>query len=710
MSTKSKLLSFAALCVASSGLLATSSVVDGFGSGGLGENGWLADDVRDAGGTNLIGETFTHAPAGAPVVGDDALIADQIHWRNLLGSRGGLGGVSLTGTANAGGKSTLSVIETGSGGFGAAGDLLGEDFSAAYRFKKEVASTPGVGFKIGVQSTAWGSGTGESQESFTAIRSGEPVWDLILVYEPSNNGAGAATDTFFSQSVDYENGVWNLFGQAGNGNWVAIAGENPPGVSSLESRTLEEWAAHPIWGEYLFGDGAVVTNVQYGVGSGNAGSTSVLDYGAVSFLNNGETMYFVDGVNSIWTGADDSSYFNAANWDNGVPDSDANAIIDSAVSFDPLTTDIDTRSFAVLSEQTDLDLGGQVFTLHNGGHLYAASGATLNLSNGTVVGEVLEAGGDISLTGVNMTLTAADIAAAAILVIDDGTINVGSGTQLNVVSGRTIIGNTECGCALITVGDGGIARFGTDTDNPSGDFARVVVGGDGNVGQLALLDGGEIVIGNPDSGDGYGSLRVGIGQNSGGIFVQEGGHLDMSNAGSFAVGQDGGDGIWLMSGGTADLGTERVLFVHVGRGADSSGILWLEGDAVLNFGLDDPGEAANWGQFRVGSIHSSAEGEVLQSGNSVVNINGEFFLGSTGTGTYEILDQAELNFLGTPSNTQTGLALGFDGGVGRFFQSGGTVNFAEGVRLGISDGSFYSLEGGHAQRWRGQWYSGRWVV
>lgn len=251
-----------AVQAATGSLLATSSVVDGFGVGGVGENGWKADDVRDSSGTNLIGVGFTHAPASAPVVGDDALIGDQIYWRNLVGSRGGLGGVSLTGTPNAGGKSTLSAIQTTPGGFGAAGDLLGVDFGAAYRFKKEVASTPGVGFKIGIQSTAWGTGAGESQESFAAVRSGEPVWDLILVYEPSNNGAGASSDTFFSQDIGYQTGVWNLFGQASNGNWVGIAGENPPGVSSLESRTLEEWANHPVWGEYLFGAGAVVTNGQ----------------------------------------------------------------------------------------------------------------------------------------------------------------------------------------------------------------------------------------------------------------------------------------------------------------------------------------------------------------------------------------------------------------------------------------------------------------
>lgn len=178
------------------------------------------------------------------------------------------------------------------------------------------------------------------------------------------------------------------------------------------------------------------------------------------------------------------------------------------------------------------------------------------------------------------------------------------------------------------------------------------------------------------------------------MFAQLGGHLDMSNAGSFAVGQDGADGVWLMSGGTADLGTERVLFVHVGRGAGAFGSVFIEGDAVVNFGLTNPGEAANWGQFRVGSIAADAEGEVIQSDDSVVNINGEFFLGSVGTGNYEIYDNAELNFLGTPSNTNTGLAVGFGDGVGYFLQDGGTVNFAENVRLGIAEGSTYSLDGG----------------
>lgn len=696
MNAKLKLLILALACTASGMLHASSSsLVSGFGTGDIGEDGWKADDVRDSTGANLIGENYTHAPAGAWNEGDDALIANQIFWRTLDGSRGGLGGVSFTGTDAVGGKSTLSIIEPGDTGFGAVSDLLDEYFRAEYRFKKETALTPGVGFKIGIQSTAWGIDAGQSQEGFSAIRSGEPVWDLLLVYDPSINGAGAGTEDFFTQRIDYENGIWNLFAQASNGNWIEIAGSNPPGVGTQNAKTLAGWAEDEVWGQYLFGEDAVVMSVQFGMGSGNEGATAVLDYTMVSFLNDGMTIHFIDENHTIWTGSEDINFLNPANWSNGLPDSDTNAIIDSGIAFDPLTGDIDTRSFAVLSDYALLDLNSNVLTLHNGGHLFVDGAGSLFLSNGTVIGQMAEVTGWLLLEDVNMTLSADSTTDTVIRVYEDGYFQVGAGTELNVVSGQTNIGSI-CGCATFVI-DGGIVRFGTSTENPGGDFARVIVGGNGDMGNLYLFDDGEMVIGNPDSGaDSYGSLRVGLGEYSEGLFVQAGGYLNMRHAGSFSIGQDGAYGAWMMSGGVADLGTDRVLFFHIGRGENGDGAMWLSGDGVVNFGLADPGEALNWGQIWVASLHESAIGEIYQLEESVLNIRGELFLGGAGQGIYTMYDCSELNFLATPSNTNTALVVGFEnqGGQGIFYQEGGTVNFAQGVRMGIGTDSSYSLGDG----------------
>ncbi|MBK6929505.1 MAG: hypothetical protein IPH12_01075 [Saprospirales bacterium] len=103
--------------------------------------------------------------------------------------------------------------------------LTGGSFTAEYRWYMEPNPTSRtVAFRLGIQSAQWAA----SQTSFTAIRSGEQTWDLILV----NVMAGAVPNAWNTVNVDKDNGLWYLYGQAGNGNWVGIAGSAPPGGST----------------------------------------------------------------------------------------------------------------------------------------------------------------------------------------------------------------------------------------------------------------------------------------------------------------------------------------------------------------------------------------------------------------------------------------------------------------------------------------------
>jgi len=110
-------------------------------------------------------------------------------------------------------------------GFAPASDLVGGSFTATYQWYMQPNPTVRtLAFRIGVQSAQWAA----SQSGYTATRSGESAWDLCLVRIQEAPVANAwNTDT-----VDMNNGVWYLYGQAGNPNWAGIAGSAPLGARS----------------------------------------------------------------------------------------------------------------------------------------------------------------------------------------------------------------------------------------------------------------------------------------------------------------------------------------------------------------------------------------------------------------------------------------------------------------------------------------------
>lgn len=249
--------------------------INGFGAGG-----WYSDDTRNASGANLVGVTSTQKgkPGQTATAADDVAIASQIQF--VAGPSGSTygGAVSIDGTSANSGKSNIAV--TNSGGFAAASDLLGAGFSAQYQwYGQPNSSSRSLAFKLGIQSTAFGSGAGQSQNGFTATRSGEQIWDLVLVHVPSSSDY-----TWSTVNLDHDTGTWALYRQAGNAFFSA------PGVA----KTLDDWALDATFGSLLFGAGAEVTSVQFGLGSSQRNSIAFLDYLQTSLLNGGDVIDFTD--------------------------------------------------------------------------------------------------------------------------------------------------------------------------------------------------------------------------------------------------------------------------------------------------------------------------------------------------------------------------------------------------------------------------------
>lgn len=267
------------------GLAAASVPAAQVSVGQFGDQGWRSDDTRNAAGVNLVGVSNTNAgkPGQTPTAADDLAIANQIQF--VTGPSGSTygGAVSIDGTTGNDGKSTISVINQT--GLDDASNLLSV-FNASYQwYGQPNPTTRTLGFRLNIQSTSWGTGSGQSQNGFTATRSGESVWDLTLVHVP------ATSDNAWSTvSVDHDSGTWALYRQSGNTFFPA------PSATPL---TLDDWAADTTFGPALFGTGAKVTGIQFGLGSYQRNSIAYLDYVQTNLLNGGDVINFVPEPSAI---------------------------------------------------------------------------------------------------------------------------------------------------------------------------------------------------------------------------------------------------------------------------------------------------------------------------------------------------------------------------------------------------------------------------
>lgn len=246
-----------------------------------------------------------------------------------------------------------------------------------------------------------------------------------------------------------------------------------------------------------------------------------------------------------WTGATDTNWFDAGNWDNGVP-STASAVIGGITSPTPANSPLINGGNASTS---DLLLGA---VSGGNGTLTLQGGATL-VSTGSAFGVMLGSAsggtGNVLVTGAGSSWTMqGDEFALEIGSLGTGTLTIADGGA--VTSWRAFVGREVGSTGSVTV---------TGTGSTWTSTSDLEIGAAGS-GTMELDDGARAD-----------TRFVYIGFNSGGTGVARvsGSSTHWSADGSFHVGYSGAGSVTLDSGGT--LSTTGTT--HIARFAASTGTL-----------------------------------------------------------------------------------------------------------------------------------------
>ncbi len=257
----------------------------------IGDDGWYADDVRDNAGVDLVGLTLTHygKPGQTPTVADDLAIGQRLLF---VEGPGGVPALQFHKTSTPGnGKVSLSRIDPA--GLAPGSALAGPQFFARFPYYTDTTNETAV-IKFGVRSTLWGADVGQSQNGFTALRSGEPAWDLIIVCWLDTPVAGSWQNV----DLDADDAIWAVYRQSGNPYFNA-----PPAPWAGGKRSLNQWAASTeiaktiggvdhTWADVLFGAGAQVVAIQFGVGSSAGDCNTYIDWMETNVYNGGDRVEF----------------------------------------------------------------------------------------------------------------------------------------------------------------------------------------------------------------------------------------------------------------------------------------------------------------------------------------------------------------------------------------------------------------------------------
>ena len=657
---QSAALSVAALALSAPFLLGQTAYVNEFGAAGF-----ESDDTRTSDGTNIVNDS-TNAPAPGAINSPEG-VSSQIEWLNLNGTRGNLGGVSLDGTTTSAGKSTISIVAPEES-FGSTSWALGSNFHANWQWIQTGSSSQGAALKFGIQSNAWE----QSQVGFTATRSGEAAWDLILVAGTSGSGTNLST-------ADFSNTVWTVFQQAGN-TYFSSAGPVATGtleqilngeaeMSENAKFTAEQFA------DMVFGENAYVTSTQLGIGSGQANGKPVVDYLQVSFLNDGDKMDFVDA--SLWKNAAGGELSESSNWDGPVVSPTQNGVFgldeDYIVTVSANTA---VRSLGVGAGNVELTVGpGVTLDLQNDGYLSAEVDSSLNVTGGAgslVTAAAIEAWGNVGVA-TNMILDGGSVnhpvraGRYALVVGEGGTFDLNEGANLTVVN--------ETGAAgvktLIRVGEG----------TPEGGIATM------NIKEGSYLNAGSLHGSNSWTG-----LHVGD-FGATGVVNQTGGTVDLF--GGLVLGNQGGAGTYNISGSTSVLNIFRpvsdngaIILGRATNNQNSEGFLNVSGGLIV---LGAEGGAGGNVSLVLGGLsdnvpaYASGKGTVTQTGGEVRFQNGALKFGR-GQGTYN-LDGGILSIGGANGISATpngNYAFNFGGGTLRVINSNLTTSINASLAKGVS--------------------------
>jgi|GEM_PF-811767 len=261
----------------------------------LSENGWFSDDTRadgsgtEAAGTNLISDTLTDDPEGSAsgTSAHDADINAQIIFGDAVGAEPALthGGAVHLGIV-AGevlGKSAISHRKDDGTGHGP-GSGFGPGFTAEYSWMGDGTPAITTSLKFGIKTAEFGA-------AGVSSRTGENVWDKLLIFEPGNLNGGTSDALWHTETIDYTTGKWWFFDR------VAIASiiGTPMTLSDMAvSPVLVGGGPKTVADVYalITAPGAHITSVQFGIGSYNAGGSVYANQLETSVYRAGMTTTF----------------------------------------------------------------------------------------------------------------------------------------------------------------------------------------------------------------------------------------------------------------------------------------------------------------------------------------------------------------------------------------------------------------------------------
>lgn len=279
----------------------------------LSENGWFSDDTRADGtaskaepaGTDLVSPTLTDDPeasADGTAAHDDDILnqIDFLFFGPPVAPPADehQGAVHLTIESGVvPGKSQISHrnnpdVTSDADGFGYGYEILDEvipTFQVQYSWMADNLANPGItgAFKLGFITTEY---PGADMSS----RTGEDAWDKLLIYEPSNGNGGSADGTWQTESVNFNTGMWWIVDRASaiattQGNPLTLAEMNGSMVAIGARTVADVWA---VLTDSDPGEEAILTSIQFGIGSNNPGGSVYLNQIETSFYRKGMVTTF----------------------------------------------------------------------------------------------------------------------------------------------------------------------------------------------------------------------------------------------------------------------------------------------------------------------------------------------------------------------------------------------------------------------------------
>ncbi|MGO9109000.1 MAG: beta strand repeat-containing protein [Thermoguttaceae bacterium] len=498
------------------------------------------------------------------------------------------------------------------------------------------------------------------------------VWDVATTKNWYNTGAGTA-DVFFN----LDNVAFNDTGNTAN--TISIPANVQPGSVNFNLSSSTAFA--------LTGTGGITgTTGLVMSGSNGAGMLTVSNPNTYS----GETDIHAGTLVITASGAlGDQSGISATNIAPALGDTASVTLSGGTLAGSPIVIGgSGSGSFVQTGNSLVQVTNNNLFIGNNPGSsgIYTMQGGTINTGDirtgvsGT--GEFDQSGGVANL--LYWFRIGQNAGSVGIANMSGGTLNVGAsnGEQLNVGEQGTGTFNVTGGLIKvqgpITVANGG----GIGTLNVSGTSSIMWTTGDffqvGNNGGTATMTlSGSATVTNTASGAPDSVFVIGNnGFTSSGTLTQSGNTTINTNGGEFWIGNNGGNGVYNISGGTVNVGNWFVVG-RTGGSSLSTGLMNMSG-GVINMTA-----GGNW------EVSEDSGGTLNQTGGTInLNPNNQFWVGqadsSNSLGVYNMSGGA----LNVPNWIAVGrYTNGGNPGTGILNMTGGTITKSDAANGNIIVGS-----------------------